>query len=437
MQTPYMRIEHILEKLQISALTTMQQEALSMMVAHPQVLLLSATGSGKTLAYLLSIMNYMEVDLPKVNALIIVPSRELAIQVLAVARSMATGLKIDAVYGGRPIAKDKIDLRHPPHILIGTPGRIGDHLRRQTIDMTSVTTLVIDEYDKTLDIDFEDQMAQIRYHLPSNISIILTSATRHTTLPTFLPLSDLVVVDHLLETPSLLSLKKITAPTNHKLDTLVRVLKQLNGLTGIVFCNFKESIRSISDALNRNQVRHGIYHGSLEQIERERALIKLRNGTLQLLLATDLAARGIDIPALGFIIHYHLPIDEEAFTHRNGRTARMHHDGSAYVLLGIDEPYPDYMGSLEEAIISPQDSGDRVSLWSTISISAGKRDNISKRDIMGFVCKQGGLEAHQVGLIEIQNSCAYVSIPSSDTIGVVRTLNNTRIKKSKVRVARV
>lgn len=341
----------ILNKLGIEKLNPMQEEAKLAIHSNSNIVLLSPTGTGKTLAFLLPIVAELDTACPEVQALILVPSRELAIQIEQVTREMGTGFKNNAVYGGRAFSKDKIDLKHRPAILIGTPGRIADHLRRNSFSTEKIKTLVLDEFDKSLEVGFEDEMSEIMTALPKLQKKILTSASHEVEIPKFVGLKDPNYIDYLQEGIAQLKIKTILSPSKDKLDTLANALCHLGNQPGIVFCNFKDSIQRVSNFLTEMRIAHGCFYGGLEQKERERALIKFRNGTHQLIIATDLAARGIDIPEIKFIIHYHLPHRVQEFTHRNGRTARMHNEGTAYVLKWTQEDLPDFIQDPElEAI---------------------------------------------------------------------------------------
>lgn len=324
--------EAILKKLGIEQLNPMQIATHEAITNHDEVVLLSPTGTGKTLAFLLPLLAQLDSTLEQVQLLIMVPSRELAIQIEQVVREMGSGFKANAVYGGRSGSKDRVELKQAPAILIGTPGRIADHFRRETIDASHIHSLVLDEFDKSLEVGFEPEMMEIIESLPANTKKILTSATQKVEIPDFVGLRNPEHLNYLTEEESKLTLKLIAATTRDKTDALVQLIGHIGEGSGIIFCNFKDTIQEVSDALYDHQISHSCFYGGLEQQERERALIKFRNGTSRLLLATDLAARGIDVPALDFIIHYQLPPKKEEFTHRNGRTARMQQDGTAYLL---------------------------------------------------------------------------------------------------------
>ncbi|WP_405291440.1 DEAD/DEAH box helicase [Algibacter sp. Ld11] len=424
--------QHILDKLNIKALNAMQEEALLSITNVENTVLLSPTGTGKTLAFLLPTLTALNKNSDNVQLLILVPSRELAIQIEQVIRTMGTGFKANAVYGGRPFAKDKIDLAHTPAIVIGTPGRIADHLRRETFIVEEIKTLVLDEFDKSLEVGFEEEMREIIGHLPYIKKRILTSATQDMEIPKFVGLENELVIDYLDTKISKLEIKKVISPDKNKLQTLVDLLHHIGNKPGIIFCNFKDTIQYVSDFLNDNNIAHGCFQGGMEQQDRERALIKFRNGTHQIIIATDLAARGLDIPELNYIIHYQLPLKAEEFTHRNGRTARMNTEGTAYVLQWEKETTPDFIETSETVIPNPKTKQMRTP-WSTLFISGGRKDKISKGDIAGLLFKQCLLDKTEIGVIELKQDCAFVAIPTDKIKSIIAKTNNMRLKKRKVR----
>ncbi|MFK8102277.1 MAG: DEAD/DEAH box helicase [Saprospiraceae bacterium] len=425
--------KEILRKLNIERLNPMQEEAQLAIQNCKEVVLLSPTGTGKTLAFLLPIIADLSPSVDEVQCIILVPSRELAIQIEQVTREMGSGYKTNAVYGGRSVFKDKMDLKHRPAILIGTPGRVADHLRRERFPTNAVRTLVLDEFDKSLEIGFEEEMEEIISALPQVEKKVLTSATHEVTIPRFVGLLDPVYVDYLKDKIAQLQVKSIISPEKDKLNTLVAALCHLGNSPAIIFCNFKDSIKRISDFLTENHIEHGCFFGGMEQQDRERALIKFRNGTHQLLVATDLAARGIDVPTIKFIIHYHLPHRVQEFTHRNGRTARMQQEGTAYILQWEEERLPDFIPNLDVEIIQEAPI-PKASIWQTLFISGGRKDKISKGDIVGFCCKQGQLDQKALGIIELKQDCAFVAVHRSKVTQLIQRLDNTRLKKRKVRV---
>jgi superfamily II DNA/RNA helicase len=433
MSTPQKSQSEILSKLGIQQLNPMQLAAEKAIRSSNEIILLSPTGTGKTLAFLLPLIQELDATLEEIQLVIIVPSRELAIQIEQVMREMGTGYKVNAVYGGRAGSKDRIEIKHRPAVLVGTPGRVADHLRREAFETGFIKTLVLDEFDKSLEIGFESEMRDILHLLPRVKKMILTSATYGVEIPRFVGLKSPVTVDFLEEKISQLQIKKVLSPTKDKLETLLDLLAHLGPQNGIIFCNFKDSIDRVSDFLSEHGISHGTFHGGMEQTDRERSLIKFRNGTYQILLATDLAARGIDVPEIKFIIHYHLPLRSEEFTHRNGRTARMNSDGTAYVLHYEKDTLPDFIGNLPlEKLSKSQLPGP--SEWSTLFVSGGRKDKISKGDIAGLFFKQGNLSKEDLGVIELKTDCAFVGVKSATVELLLPKVNNTKLKDKKVRV---
>lgn len=430
------RQERILNKLGITALNAMQEEANLAITAADNIILLSPTGTGKTLAFLLPIINALRDDIEGIQILILVPSRELAIQIEQVVREMGAGFKVNAVYGGRPFSKDKIELSHAPSILVGTPGRVADHLRRETISVKNIKILVLDEFDKSLEAGFEGEMSEIIFALPHIEKRILTSATQSIDVPKFVGLQNELVIDYSDTVASKLAIKEVLSPDKNKLQTLVDLLCHIGNKPGIIFCNYKDTIQFVSDFLTDNKIAHGCFYGGLEQIERERALIKFRNGTHQIIIATDLAARGLDINELNFIIHYQLPFKAEEFTHRNGRTARMNTEGTAYVIHWEEEALPEFIQT-DGVQKLENNRAPKPTDWLTLFISGGRKDKISKGDIAGLLFKQGELNKDELGIIELKQDCAFVAVPRYKAEAVIAKTNNTRLKKKKVRITLV
>jgi len=426
--------EDILKKLNIEKLNTMQEEAQNAISSNNDIILLSPTGTGKTLAYLLPIIESLNPNIQEIQCLIMVPSRELAIQIEQVIRLMGTGFKANAIYGGRAGSKDKIEIKHRPAILVGTPGRIADHLRRESFTTEHIKTLVLDEFDKSLEVGFEADMSEISIALQDVDKRILTSATQRVEIPIFVGLQNPITINYLDEEIDQLTIKTILSPTKDKLISLVKTLDFLGNQPGIIFCNFKDTIQYVSDFLSENNISHGCFYGGMEQKDRERALIKFRNGTHQLLLATDLAARGIDIPELKFIIHYQLPLRNKEFIHRNGRTARMNSEGTAYILQWEAEDLPDFIGDIQVQKITNK-TIEEATKWCTLFISGGRKDKISKGDIAGLFMKQGKLNKDELGVIELKQDCAFVGVEISKAEKIIETLNNSRLKKKKIRIS--
>ena len=431
--------ETILSKLGIQELNLMQEQAGKFIRLGKNLVLLSPTGTGKTLAFLLPVLERIDPENREIQVLILVPSRELALQIEMVIRNMGTGFKTNALYGGRAGIKDKADLVHLPAILIGTPGRIADHIRKKSFSLEFIKTIVLDEYDKSLEIGFETEMGEIFEALPHIDQKILTSASQKVKVPAFVGLNDHKHLNFLGDGIPLLKIRKISAKSQDKMEVLKDALCHIGNQPGIIFCNLKETIKSLSRYLDEKNIAHGCFSGDMEQIDRERALIKFRNGTHQLLVATDLAARGIDVPELKFILHFELPPREDEFNHRNGRTARMNTEGTAYVLESKEESLPGFIEKLAPKIMKEEilkKAGlPKPSPWITLYISGGRKDKISKGDIVGLFLKQGKINPEHLGVIEIKTDCSYVGIIKSEVAQLLLLINNTRLKNKKVRVS--
>jgi len=430
--------QDILEKLNIAALTPMQEAAIAEIGKSVNTVLLSPTGTGKTLAFLLPLIERLDSESTEVQALILVPSRELAIQIEQVVRNMGSGFKVNAVYGGRAMSKDKLEIKHLPAILIGTPGRILDHFDAERFSKNNIKTLVLDEFDKSLETGFEVEMNAIISELTHLDRRILTSATQGVKIPGFVGLEAPSVINYLTDKKaSRLSIKTVRATDKDKLKTLVHLLLYIGNEPGIIFCNYKDSIERVSAYLDKNSIYYGCFSGGMEQKDRERSLLKFRNGTCQVLIATDLAARGIDIPEMKYIIHFELPRTEVEFTHRNGRTARINEKGTAYVLHWEKERLPEFIEKDKPMDIFKKatfKAPPNPRYWETLFISGGRKDKISKGDIAGLFLKQGGINKDQLGVIELKQDCAFVAVPLTLADELVDKLNNSRLKKKKVRV---
>ncbi len=423
--------KEIINKLGISSLNEMQVLADDAISNNENVILLSPTGTGKTLAFLLPIIDQMDSENKGVQLIIVVPSRELAIQIEQVIREMGTGLKCNSVYGGQSFNQDRINLKHVPSIIVGTPGRLADHLNRNTFSLEFVKTMVLDEFDKSLEIGFEDELKIICNSLYHVRKRILTSATNQVEIPRFVNLETPKIVNNLKKGNGVLKIKSILSANKDKLESLSDALLKLNGKSGILFCNYKESINRVSDFLSDKGIIHGCFYGGLEQHDRELALIKFRNGSHKLIVATDLAARGLDIHKIDFIMHYHLPPREHEFVHRNGRTARMHNDGTVFILHHSDEKLPAFIPDMEAAALEMTNESQVIE-WSTIMISGGRRDKISKGDVAGFCIKQGGLDPEDLGLIELQQNNSFVAVKTKMVSQLIEKIDRTKLKTKKI-----
>ncbi|MCW3122160.1 MAG: box helicase, partial [Flavipsychrobacter sp.] len=432
-------INHILTNLKIDALNDMQIAAMEANKTHNDVVLLSATGSGKTLAFLLPILELLDKTNKQTQALIIVPSRELAQQIEQVFRTMGTGFKITSCYGGHLRETEENNLVQPPALLVGTPGRLCDHIRRGSITVDAIETLVLDEFDKSLELGFQEEMAFIVSSLPSIKKKMLTSATEAQEIPTFINLKSPQTLNFLTEKDKddvSLAIKTVLADEKDKSDTLFRLICYLGNRSTIVFCNHRESVERTSTLLSQKGIINEFYHGALEQQERDSALCKFRNGTVNVLVTTDLAARGLDIPGIRYIVHYHLPLTQDAYIHRNGRTARMDASGTAILILSSEESLPAYIDAATTEQIELPETAElpEKPKWSTLFIAAGKKDKVNKIDIVGFLGNKGELKKEDIGLIEVKDFFSFVAVRKNKVGGVLQLIKNEKIKNKKVRI---
>ncbi len=405
---------------------------------HNNVLLLSATGSGKTLAYLLPLIKLLDPANTKTQAIIIVPSRELALQIESVFKSMGTNLKVTCCYGGHLRETEENNLKQPPALLIGTPGRLADHIRRGNITLDTIETLVLDEFDKSLELGFKDEMSFVINALKSITKRILTSATGAVEIPAFIGMDEMVKLDFLndADEDTGLAVKTLLSDGKDKLETLFRLICMLGNRSTIIFCNHRESVERTSNWLKEKDIFNVFYHGALEQQERDAALCKFRNGTVNVLVTTDLAARGLDIANIRYIIHYHMPGSEDIFTHRNGRTARMDASGTAILILSPEETLPAYIDAAVEKIELPGTTTlPEKPQWSTLFIAAGKKDKVNKIDIVGFLSNRGQLKKEDIGLIEVKDFFSFVAVKKIKIGETLRLIKEQKIKNKKVKMA--
>ena len=420
-----------LSKLGIDSLNAMQQETMQAFRKSDNVVLLSPTGSGKTLAYLLPLIESLKAEQPAVQALVIVPSRELAMQTVEVVKQGGADIRALALYGGRPAMEEHRTLNGVrPQLLVGTPGRLLDHLTKGNFSADSIHTLVIDEFDKCLELGFRDEMSQIFAHLPGVRKRFLLSATDNEEITRCL--SEYVRLDYLDSTEAAERIEQlyVSSPQKDKLETLADLLLSVGNQTSIVFVGFRESVERVAKFLRERGFVASSLHGGLEQRHRERELFRFVAGSTNILVSTDLAARGLDIQALDNVIHYHLPLNEQAFIHRNGRTARWDREGRSFIILGPEETLPPYVVA-DKFSVSHSTRSPQHPLWSSIYIGKGKKDKISKGDIAGFLMKVGGLDKDDVGRIDVRDYHSFVAINRKRTSETLIRLRGQKIKGIK------
>jgi superfamily II DNA/RNA helicase len=431
-------LQRTLTNLKIESLKPMQEAFLKEFRENPNLLLLSPTGSGKTLAFLLPLFETLEPENKNVQAIILVPSRELALQITDVFKRMSTGFKVSCCYGGHDTKTEKNSLEQNPAVVIGTPGRLSFHVREQNFDVKLVHTLILDEFDKALEFGFEPDMKIVIHPLSGLKYKFLTSATKAIALPSFIQFKNHKELNYLPKQENVskqLKLQKVVAQAKDKLDILFSLICKLEKEPMLVFCNHREAVDRISELLKRWGIVHEIFHGGMEQKDREKSLIKFRNGSNTRLITTDLASRGLDIPEIKHVIHYQLPPNEDAFIHRNGRTARMEATGSAYLILAEDEGLPSYIAKdLEKVEITGKNILPPISDWRTIYFGAGKKESVNKVDIVGFMLNKGALAKEELGRIEVLDHSSFAAVPTEKMKTILSLVKDEKIKGKKIKI---
>ncbi|KFC21852.1 DEAD/DEAH box helicase [Epilithonimonas lactis] len=431
-----MELQPIFEKLQIQDMNQMQKSTYTASENATDIVLLSPTGSGKTLAFLFPVLRNLKSDVKGIQALILVPARELALQIEQVFKSMGTDFKVSIAYGGHDKKIEVNNLIQAPAVLVGTPGRIAYHLKNENFDPETIKTLVLDEFDKALELGFQEDMEYIIGSLTGLEQRILTSATVMDNIPRFVELNNEKKINFLKENESKpnIQLRKVMTTSEDKLNTLFQLICKIGNKRTLIFCNHRDAVDRISELLREKGIQRETFHGGMEQDERERALLKFRNDSARILITTDLASRGLDVPEVESIVHYQLPPKEDAFIHRNGRTARMNAKGFAYLIMTEDENFPFIKSNTPEENVSESNRVPERTPNQTIYISAGKKDKVNKVDIVGYLIKKGELEKDDIGLIEVKDTTSYVAVNRKKTIELLKKLANEKLKGKKVKI---
>ena len=431
-----MQLETIYKNLQIQDMNQMQKTTYTSSENQKDIILLSPTGSGKTLAFLFPVLRNLKKELSGIQAMILVPSRELGLQIEQVFKVMGTDYKVSVCYGGHDKKIEVNNLIEAPALLIGTPGRIAYHLKNDNFDATTIKTLVLDEFDKSLEFGFHDDMSLIISEMPLLSQRILTSATAMDEIPNFAGVNDEEKVDFLkvLEIKPDFQLRKVITTSEEKLETLFQLLCKIGNKRTLIFCNHRDAVDRISELLKEKGISRETFHGGMEQDERERALLKFKNDSSRILITTDLASRGLDIPEVESIVHYQLPPKEDAFIHRNGRTARMNAKGFVYLIMTEDENFPFIKKNTPEEKLTQDYKMPARTPYITIYISAGKKDKVNKVDIVGFLIKKGELEKDDIGLIEVKDTTSYVAVNRQKVVALLKKLENQRLKNKRLKI---
>jgi len=429
-----------LTHLGFSTMSEIQEKAIPPILEGKDILAQSKTGSGKTLSFGIPTIIDTNTDDFSPQTLIITPTRELAEQVATSLREVATykpNLKILTLYGGVPLRTQALSLAKGAHILVGTPGRIQDHLGKETLSLQSIQKVILDEADRMLDMGFYDDIIKINSHIKQNKQTLLFSATYPQSIEklakTLLkePLS--IKVDTLIQTDKI---EALYYETSHKFKTLLTLIQSYKPHSLLIFCNTKVQVISLTEQLQQKGYCTIDIHGDLEQRERNESVIVFSNGSKKIMVATDVASRGLDIKEVAMVINYDLPFEQEVYTHRIGRTGRADASGIA-ISLKTKEPNPkcEYITEYaQEAKVEDLrvDSTFRMDCeYDTLCINGGKKNKLRAGDILGTLCKEVGIDNSLIGKITITDTKSYIALHHSVTNKVVQSLQRVKVKKRK------
>ncbi len=435
-----MNIDSILQKLHIEKLNDMQLDVARIMATTANdILVISPTGTGKTLAYLLPSVFKLNPVLDTLQMVVMVPTRELAKQSYDVFKSMGLPLRALALYGGRAAMDEHREIKKvAPQVVFATPGRLNDHFAKRNLNPNGVRLLVVDEFDKSLEMGFADEMKRAIATMPCVERRILLSATDSDSIPDFVNMQKTSRIDYSqtaepgMDVSERISKYVVYSPDKDKLDTLYRLLLSFGDSSSIVFLNYRNSVERVASFLKEKGFVCSFYHGGMDQHEREDNLYKFSNGSSTVLVSTDLASRGLDIPEVSNIVHYHLPQGAAEYTHRVGRTARWDAEGRTFVLLGPQEQLPEYIDpDLTEYSLPDAELPVPQPRMVTLYIGKGKKDKLSKGDVLGFLCKKCRLSGNEIGRIDVADRYCYVAVVRDKAKSVLRLAAGEKIKGVK------
>lgn len=426
------KIAQILTNFQIESLNEMQEIGIQTAATEREIILLSNTGSGKTLAFLIPLWQRFNENPFETEAMVIAPTRELAVQIEAVFKQMGTGFKVTVCYGGHKREIEENNLIQAPKIIIGTPGRIADHIRRGSIQTDTIHSLVLDEFDKSLEMGYIEEISFIMSSLPNIEHRLYASATQAIEIPEYAQMKNPKTLNFVKEEVhdwDKIVYQYTQSTETEKAEDLFKLLCEIGNRSTLVFCNHKETVERIHEFLRKKGLASVFYHGSMQQRDRDAAINKFKNGSASFLITTDIASRGLDIPNIRFVIHYQMPHTADIFNHRNGRTARMDASGTIICMLSGSETFRDYVDMEMEVKPIPEnvEIPDKPK-WVTLYFPHGKKNKVNKIDIVGFLSKVGELHKDEIGLIEVKDFHSFAAIRRSKSQETVYKIKNGRIK---------
>ena len=429
-----------LDTLNFTTMSEIQEKAINPILDGSDVLAQSKTGSGKTLAFGLPCIMRTDTTNYKPQTIIITPTRELADQIAVELRRIAAykaNLKILTLYGGVPLRAQAESLAKGAHILIGTPGRIQDHLAKETLVLNSIKTLVLDEADRMLDMGFYDEIVKIGSNMPRSKQTLLFSATFPENIEklakALLNQPITIKVDTLIEENKI---NELVYETEDKLKTLTALIQSYKPESLLIFCNTKVQVISLTDTLAGRGHSVIDIHGDLDQRDRNESVIAFSNGSKRIMVATDVASRGLDIKDIALVINYDLPFDSEVYTHRIGRTGRADATGIAISLFSPkDSEKCSYVlqkakkAEMKELRVDAKFK--MVSEYDTLCLNGGKKTKLRAGDILGTLCKEIGIDNGMIGKINITDTKSYIALHHTVIDKVFKALKKVKIKKKK------
>ncbi len=429
-------------------LTPIQARSAGAILDGNDLLAQAETGSGKTAAFAIGLLNKLDVTVFETQALVICPTRELSDQVAAEIRRLASALsntRVLTLCGGKPLRDQLASLKSEPHIVVGTPGRLWKHLEIGSLDIGSIQTLVLDEADRMLDMGFYDDIINILYRTSPSRQTLLFSATYPAEIVNISREIQSDPVEVRVEASTTVdSIEQlfVTATDSQKTEVLLRALGKYQPENAIIFCNRKVQVQALCETLQKNGFHARPLHGDLEQRDRDEAIILFAGHSISILVATDVAARGLDISGLAAVINYDISYDPETHIHRVGRTGRAGLGGIAITLVTPDEKHR--VTAIEQLLntefaFSKLRTHDRNDGYATapttrtIALSCGKKDKIRPGDIVGALTANSGLTNDDIGKITVQARVSFVAVGVSQANAALKILSEGRIKKQKVR----
>jgi len=441
-----------LETLGYHAMTPVQAQSLPHVLQGRDLIAQAKTGSGKTAAFGIGLLEQINPRFFGVQALVLCPTRELADQVGKELRRLARGvanIKLVLLCGGKPFVPQKDSLEHGAHIVVGTPGRVQDHLRRETLKLDGLKTLVLDEADRMLDMGFFDAVTEIIGQTPKTRQTLMFSATYPDEIKKLCrsiqrnPVTVSVDSEH---KPGVIGQIFYEVKKHERNNTLLALFEHYQPESALVFCHTRKQCDEVASLLNANRIEALAIHGDFDQRERDQVLVKFSNNSCPVLVATDVAARGLDIKSLAAVINYELPRDPEIYVHRIGRTGRAGETGIALsIFTEAEQIRVNAIGQYlkKPCVCDVYASLDRAPGFSlktplvTIQLDVGRKNKVRPGDLLGALTGEAGLAGSQVGKIDIFDLCSYVAIERTALRQALNYLANGKVKGRTIRARKV